>query len=75
MLIALVDGTDAKPLMLAWFHYGQHVVTIRDAAPCWWTGCDDLFRLEVQHIAEGADHVLSPVSHHGRVSISCNILD
>lgn len=57
-LVALKDGTGAKPRMLASLHYGRHVVAIRDAAPRWWAGCGDLFRLGMRHIADGADHLL-----------------
>ncbi|WP_449405733.1 hypothetical protein, partial [Massilia phosphatilytica] len=44
-LVALKDGTGAVPRMLGSLHYGQNVVAIRDAAPHWWTGCGDLFKL------------------------------
>ena len=57
-LVALKNGAEARPRMLASLHYGQHVVAVRDAAPRWWTGCGDLFRLGMRHIAEGADHLL-----------------
>jgi len=58
-LVALRDGTpDSNPRMLAALHYGQHVVAVRVATPQWWTGCGDLFRLGMRHIAQGADHLL-----------------
>jgi hypothetical protein len=33
-------------------------VEVQGADPRWWAGCADLFRLGMQHIAEGTDHLL-----------------
>jgi hypothetical protein len=51
-------GPDARPHMLASLHYGHRSVAIRDAEPRWWSGCTDLFKLGMAHIAQGADHLL-----------------
>jgi hypothetical protein len=39
-------------------HYGQRSLQVQGADPRWWSGSTDLFRLGVQHIAEGTDHLL-----------------
>ena len=60
-LVALADpaqGPGGQPRMLASLHYGQRTVAVHDIAPRWWTGCADLFRLGMRHIAEGTDHLL-----------------
>lgn len=60
-LVALADpaqGSGGQPRMLASLHYGQRSLMVRDIAPHWWTGCADLFRLGMRHIAEGTDHLL-----------------
>jgi len=60
-LVALADpaqGSGGQPRMLASLHYGQRSVAVRDIAPHWWTGCADLFRLGMRHIADGTDHLL-----------------
>lgn len=51
-------SVDVKPHMLASLHFGQHHVTITAAEPSQWNTFCDLFRLGMNHIAEGTDHLL-----------------
>lgn len=57
-LVALRSGPDAPSRLLGTLHYGQRSVAVQGADPRWWAGCADLFRLGMQHIADGTDHLL-----------------
>lgn len=57
-LVALRSGPDAPSRLLGTLHFGQRSVEVQGADSRWWAGCADLFRLGMQHIAEGTDHLL-----------------
>ncbi|WP_130301052.1 MULTISPECIES: HupE/UreJ family protein [unclassified Duganella] len=57
-VVALRSAADAPSRLLGTLHYGQRSVEVQGADPRWWAGCADLFRLGMQHIAEGTDHLL-----------------
>ena len=48
----------AKPRMLGVLRFGQRSIAVKDADQRWWVGFGDLFKLGVEHIAGGADHLL-----------------
>jgi hypothetical protein len=57
-VVAMRSGPDVSSRLLGTLHYGQRSVEVQGADPRWWAGCADLFRLGMQHIAEGTDHLL-----------------
>jgi hypothetical protein len=57
-VVALRTAADAPSRLLGTLHYGQRSVAVQGADPRWWAGSADLFRLGMQHIADGTDHLL-----------------
>lgn len=57
-VVALRQEEDAPARMLGTLRFGRRSIDVRGADPRWWSGCGDLFRLGMVHIAEGADHLL-----------------
>jgi hypothetical protein len=57
-VVALRAGADAQPRLLGTLRFGQRSLDVAGADPRWWAGCADLFKLGMQHIAEGSDHLL-----------------
>jgi catechol 2,3-dioxygenase-like lactoylglutathione lyase family enzyme len=57
-VVALRTSPEAPSRMLGTLHFGQRSLEVQGADPRWWAGCADLFRLGMNHIAEGTDHLL-----------------
>jgi hypothetical protein len=57
-VVALRSAPGAPSRVLGTLHYGQRSLPVQGAYPRWWRGCADLFRLGIEHIAEGTDHLL-----------------
>jgi hypothetical protein len=57
-VVALRSAPGEPSRVLGTLHYGQRSLQVQGADPRWWSGSTDLFRLGVQHIAEGTDHLL-----------------
>lgn len=57
-VVALRLAPDAPSRVLGTLHYGQRSLDVQGADARWWAGCADLFKLGMQHIAEGTDHLL-----------------
>ncbi|MFT3931639.1 MAG: HupE/UreJ family protein [Spongiibacteraceae bacterium] len=47
-----------KPIIIGLMHYQKKQLTVDGSAGSWTQGFDKVFRLGMQHIAEGIDHVL-----------------
>ena len=77
-MVALRDSgarTLARPRMLGALRFGQRSIDIKGADQRWWVGFSSLFKLGMEHIAGGADHLLflltlllpcALVAHEGR---------
>ena len=48
----------AKPRMLGVLRFGQRSIVVKGADQRWWVGFGDLFKLGMEHIAGGTDHLL-----------------
>jgi hypothetical protein len=56
-LVALRD-VNGQARMLGTLRFGQRSIAVAGADPRWWASAPGLFRLGMQHIAEGLDHLL-----------------
>jgi catechol 2,3-dioxygenase-like lactoylglutathione lyase family enzyme len=57
-VVALRTSPDATPRLLGTLRFGQRSLEVHGADTRWWSGCLDMFRLGMAHIAEGSDHLL-----------------
>ena len=57
-VVALRTGADAPSRLLGTLRFGRRSLEVQGADRRWWAGCAALFRLGMEHIADGGDHLL-----------------